>query len=94
MGYRIVAVVFLMMLLMVCHESGISYAKQHNTDITVNNSFRIGVQLETKCDFTNGRYVYYSRVTVPGKTSRIISVPNNLKICEIWVIKIFLLGGK
>lgn len=70
-------------------------SKRNVTDITINNSFRVGAELEVKCDHIAGKgYSYYKRIVVPGKENRMLRVPQGLRNCEIWVLKIFLLGGK
>jgi len=74
-----------------------SYAEQPIvTNIVVNNTFNIGTELEIKCDYNyrTNTYAYFKRIIIPKKTNRTLTVPGGRKQCEIWVIRIFLFGGK
>jgi hypothetical protein len=65
------------------------------TAIVINNTFGIGVELETKCDFDNkiGNYTYYKRIIIPKRTRKVLRVPVGLKMCEIWVLNVFIFGS-
>jgi hypothetical protein len=64
----------------------------NSVNIAINNSYGVGVEIECKCDFNNKiqKYDYYHRFYISKRSAKTISVPSNLKNCEIWVLNVYI----
>ena len=59
------------------------------TNISIHNTYSIGVELEVKClGLKSEGYAFYKRFFIPKKSNRILSVPQGLTNCEVWVTDI------
>lgn len=79
-------IIVIMMLLF----SNFVFASPKTTEIMVFNPYRITVMSEIKCDhdYKTGKYRFYKIIELKKKSNMLVIVPNSMKKCELWPLRI------